>query len=83
MPPADLITVACRPIFAFNARFALAAGGGRVGFSFPLPPIDLQTVFAEQVHRIEALAHYLDAAAAKAEAMASSLSSEVFDQARH
>ena len=44
----------------------------------PLPPLPLQTAFAKQVHRIEALARHLDAAAAKAEAMAAGLSAEVF-----
>ena len=44
----------------------------------PLPPTGLQGVFAEQVQRIEALARHLDAAAAKAEAMAAGLSAEVF-----
>lgn len=43
-----------------------------------VPPPALQTDFAEKVRRIEALAHALDAAAAKAEAMAASLSAEVF-----
>ena len=47
-------------------------------FSFPLPPLPLQTAFAEQVGRLEALARALDAAAAKAEAMAAALSAEVF-----
>ena len=40
-----------------------------VRFSFPLPPPELQTAFAEQAHRLESLTHHLDAAAAKAEAM--------------
>jgi type I restriction enzyme S subunit len=44
----------------------------------PLPPLDIQAAFAEQVQRIEALARHLDAAAAKAEAMAAGLSAEVF-----
>jgi type I restriction enzyme S subunit len=44
----------------------------------PLPPTGLQSVFAEQIQRIEALARHLDAAAAKAEAMAAGLSAEVF-----
>ena len=44
----------------------------------PLPPLPLQTAFAEQVHRLESLAHNLDAAAAKAAVMAASLSAEVF-----
>jgi type I restriction enzyme S subunit len=43
-----------------------------------LPPLSLQTVFAEQTHRLESLARHLDAAAAKAEAMAAGLSAEVF-----
>jgi type I restriction enzyme S subunit len=42
------------------------------------PPLDLQTTFAEQVHRLEAVARHLDAAAAKADAMAAGLSAEVF-----
>jgi type I restriction enzyme S subunit len=46
-----------------------------------VPPLPLQTSFAEKVHRIEALARTLDAAAAKAEALAASLSAEVFDNA--
>jgi type I restriction enzyme S subunit len=51
------------------------------GLAIPCPPRRLQTAFAEQVQRIEALARHLDAAAAKAEAMAAGLSAEVFDQA--
>ncbi len=47
-------------------------------FTFPLPPLPLQTAFAEQVQRLESLARHLDAAAAKAEAMAAGLSAEVF-----
>jgi hypothetical protein len=39
----------------------------------------LQVTFAEQVERLETLARHLDAAAAKAEAMAAGLSAEVFD----
>jgi len=42
------------------------------------PPIALQSAFAEHIQRIDALAHHLDAAAAKAEAMAAALSAEVF-----
>jgi type I restriction enzyme S subunit len=44
----------------------------------PLPSIGLQTVFAEQVQRLESLACHLDAAAAKADSMAAGLSAEVF-----
>jgi type I restriction enzyme S subunit len=47
-------------------------------FRFPLPPLSLQTAFAEQAHRLDYLACALDAAAAKAEAMAAGLSAEVF-----
>lgn len=46
----------------------------------PLPPLAIQTAFAEQTQRIESLARQLDAAAAKAEAMAAALSAEVFGQ---
>lgn len=48
--------------------------------SFPsmLPPPSLQSAFAEQVRRIEATARALDAAAAKAEAMAAALSAKAF-----
>ena len=42
------------------------------------PPLPLQTAFAEQARRIEAVARALDAAAAKAEAMAAALSVEAF-----
>jgi type I restriction enzyme S subunit len=44
----------------------------------PLPPLALQTAFAEQAQRIEATARALDAAGAKAEAMAAALSAKVF-----
>lgn len=46
-----------------------------------LPPLPLQTAFAEQAQRLEATGRALDAAAAKAEAMAAALSAEVFDRA--
>lgn len=42
------------------------------------PPLSLQTVFAEQAQRLEATACALNAAAAKAEAMAGALSEQVF-----
>ena len=44
----------------------------------PLPPLPIQTAFAEQTHRLDSLARHLDAAAAKAETMAAGLSAEVF-----
>ncbi len=44
----------------------------------PLPPLDIQSAFAEQASRLESFARHLDAAAAKAEAMAAGLSAEVF-----
>ena len=44
----------------------------------PLPPLPVQTIFANQTHRVEVLARQLDAAATKAEAMAAALSAEVF-----
>lgn len=44
-----------------------------------MPPVPLQTAFAEQAQRLEATARALDTAAAKAEAMAAALSAEVFD----
>lgn len=44
----------------------------------PLPPFPIQAAFAELVHRFEALARRLDAAAVKAEALADALSAEVF-----
>jgi type I restriction enzyme S subunit len=43
-----------------------------------VPPLPLQTAFAEQAQRLEATARALDTAAAKAEAMAAGLSVEVF-----
>ena len=47
-------------------------------FRVAAPPLDLQAAFADQTQRLEALARHLDAAAAKAEAMAAGLSAEVF-----
>ncbi len=44
-----------------------------------VPPLQLQIDFAERADRLESLARHLDAAAAKAEAMAAGLSAEVFD----
>jgi type I restriction enzyme S subunit len=44
----------------------------------PFPPLPLQTAFAEQAQRLEATARAIDVAAAKAEAMAASLSAKVF-----
>jgi type I restriction enzyme S subunit len=44
----------------------------------PIPPLPLQTAFAEQAQRLESTARALDTAAAKAEAMAASLSAKVF-----
>ena len=48
-------------------------------FPAMLPPLSLQTAFAAQAQRLEATARALDAAAAKAEAMAAALSAQVFD----
>jgi type I restriction enzyme, S subunit len=47
----------------------------------PLPPLPIQSAFAETVARIEAIARALADAAAKAEAIAAALSAEVFDPA--
>lgn len=44
-----------------------------------IPPLPRQSAFAEQVQRLETTARALDIAAAKAEAMATALSAEVFD----
>jgi type I restriction enzyme S subunit len=44
----------------------------------PVPPVVLQSAFAEQTQRLETIARHLDGAAAKAEAMAAGLSAEVF-----
>jgi hypothetical protein len=43
-----------------------------------VPPIDFQTAFAERIQRIDAPGRRLDAAAAKAQAIADRLSAEVF-----
>lgn len=54
-------------------------GAGRFAkLPIVLPPIPLQTAFAEQAQRLNSLARHLDAAAAKAEAKAAGLSAEVF-----
>ena len=47
----------------------------------PVPPLTLQNVFAVRATRIESLSRHLDAAAAKAEAVAAALSAEVFGAA--
>jgi type I restriction enzyme S subunit len=47
-------------------------------FPVAVPSLPLQAAFAEQVQRLEATARALDTAAAKAEAMATALSAEVF-----
>jgi type I restriction enzyme S subunit len=72
-----------RRIFALigsgtSASMKNISQGKLVRVSVPLPPLTLQTTFAEQVHRLESLARHLDAAANKAEAMAAGLSAEVF-----
>lgn len=51
------------------------------GVAIFAPPLPLQTAFAKQAQRLDATARALDAAAAKAEAMAAALSAEVFDSA--
>jgi type I restriction enzyme, R subunit len=43
-----------------------------------VPPLPLQSAFAQRASRIESLARHLDDAAAKAEAMAAGLSAELF-----
>jgi type I restriction enzyme S subunit len=56
-------------------------GAGRFAkLPMMLPPLPLQKTFAEQAQRLEALARALDAACAKAEAMAAALSAEMFGQ---
>lgn len=68
-----------------NAKHAINQSsinqGDVKGVAIFAPPLHLQTAFAEQVQRLEALARTLDTAAAKAEATAASLSAEVFDRA--
>jgi hypothetical protein len=45
-----------------------------------IPARSLPAAFGKHVHRIELLARHLDAAAAKAEAMAAALAAEMFDE---
>jgi type I restriction enzyme S subunit len=45
-----------------------------------VPPLPLQTAFAQEAQRLEATARALDAATTKAEAIAASLSAQVFDR---
>lgn len=56
----------------------LISAGRLASVPILVPPLALQTAFAEQVQRIEAIGRGLDTAAAKAEALAASLSAEVF-----
>jgi type I restriction enzyme S subunit len=60
-----------------NGTFKISQSG-ILRFSFPLPPRALQVGFGERASRLETLYRHLDAAAAKAEAMAAGLSAEVF-----
>jgi type I restriction enzyme S subunit len=65
-----------------NAKHAINQSsinqGDVTGIMVFAPPIPLQSAFAERIQRIDAVARHLDAAAAKAEAMAAGLSAEVF-----
>lgn len=65
-----------------NAKHAINQSsinqGDVMGVAIFAPPLPLQTAFAGQARRIEALARALDTAAVKAEALAASLSAEVF-----
>ncbi len=65
-----------------NAKHAINQSsinqGDVIGVGVFAPPLTLQTAFAAQAQRLEATARALDAAAAKAEAMAAGLSAEVF-----
>ncbi len=67
-----------------NAKHAINQSsinqGDVTGITVFAPPIPLQSVFAEHIQLIDAVALHLDAAAAKAEAMAAGLSAEVFGQ---
>jgi len=72
-----------RPVIRQLAAGAAASmpgiSKGRLSsLTLPLPPLPLQAAFAEQARRIEATARALDAAAAKAEAMAAALSHDIF-----
>jgi len=58
-------------------------GAGRFAkLNMCLPPLPLQTAFAQNAQRIQAAARALEAAAAKVEGMAAALSAEVFEDAR-
>ncbi len=65
-----------------NAKHAINQSsinqGDVTGITVFAPPIPLQSVFAEKIERVESFARHLDAAAAKAEAVAAGLSAEVF-----
>jgi hypothetical protein len=61
----------------YEGRYANPKGR-LAALEIPVPPLPLQTTFAEQAQRIEATACALDAAAGKAEAMAAALSAEAF-----
>jgi len=70
---------AIRQLASGSASSMPGISKGRLSaLEIPLPELPLQTAFAEQAQRLEATARALDLAAAKAEAMASSLSAEIF-----
>ncbi|KDM65949.1 type I restriction-modification system, S subunit [Acidiphilium sp. JA12-A1] len=73
---------AIRKLASGSASSMPGISKGRLSaLEIPIPPLSLQTAFAEQAERLEATARALDAAAAKAEAMAAGLSAEVFGSA--
>lgn len=60
-----------------NGTYKISQEGIR-SFMVLLPPLPLQTAFAAQARRIEAMAHALDAGTARAEAVAAALSARLF-----
>jgi len=76
-----------RRVLIKNAKHAINQSsinqGDVAGIMIFTPPISLQLTFVERVQRLEVLAHNLDDAAAKAEALAAALSAEIFGQPPH
>jgi type I restriction enzyme S subunit len=67
-----------RKIASKTSNVAHLGAGRFAKLLIVLPPLPLQTTFAKQAKCLESLGRHLDAAAAKADAMAAGLSAEVF-----
>ena len=72
--------LAIRALASGSASSMPGISKGRLkGLRVPLPPYDKQVTFAEQLQRLDLVVGAINSAAVKAEAMAASLSAEIFE----